>query len=85
MPYGRSRRTTRRTATRSRRVSGYSGIRSGRSVRPRSRAGGRRAGSGGVRTVKLVIEQASPAVSPVTSQSGALMVPDNTSPKRAKF
>lgn len=82
MAYAR-RRSTRRTG--SGRVSGYSRVRSRGAVRTRSRAGGRRTGSGGVRTVKLVIEQAAPAVAPVTSQSGALMVPDNTSPKRAKF
>ena len=83
MAYAR-RRSARRTG--SRRMPGNSGVRARGAVRSGRRTPARRrTGSGGVRTVKLVIEQAAPVVAPVTSQSGALMVPDNTSPKRAKF
>ena len=78
------RRSARRTG--SRRVSGYSRVRSRGSVRSGgARRSGRRTSSGGVRTVKLVIEQAAPTVQPVQSPTGSLMVPDNSAPKRAKF
>ena len=50
----------------------------------RARRPARRA-SGGTRTVRLVIEQAAPSVQPVVASNGSYAVPDNTTPKRAKF
>jgi len=52
---------------------------------PRRRVASRRASGGGTRTVRLVIEQAAPAVQPVIGENGAFAVPDNSVPKRAKF
>ena len=60
--------------------------RSRRSVSaPRRRVSSRRTSGGGTRTVRLVIEQAAPAVQPVIGENGAFAVPDNSVPKRAKF
>lgn len=71
----------------SNRSSGYgrrSGTRS-RASRPVSaRRGTRRRSAGaGTRTVRLVIEQAGPT--PVVTGPEGYMVPDNSTPKRAKF
>lgn len=82
MAYRRS--ASRRTA--SRRVSGNQRVRSRGAVRTRRAGSSRRTGrASGTRTVRLVIEQAAPTVAPVQAPSGQLMVPDNSSPKRAKF
>ena len=81
MAYRRS--ASRRTG--SRRVSSQRGRYSRSPVRTRRASGGRRTSAGGTRTVRLVIEQAAPTVAPVQAPSGQLMVPDNSSPKRAKF
>jgi len=61
------------------------GTRTRRSVSaPRRRVASRRA-SGGTRTVRLVIEQAAPSVQPVITEDGRYAVPDNSTPRRAKF
>ena len=77
---------SRRRSTRSgtRRMSGNSRVRQGSRVRAR-RPASRRSGSGGTRTVRLVIEQAAPTVQPVVGQSGAYAVPDTSTPRRSKF
>lgn len=80
MPYSRRRST--RSGTR--RVSINARGRKGSPVRAR-RASSRRSGAGGTRTVRLVIEQAAPSVSPVITEDGKYALPTPATAKRAKF
>lgn len=83
MAYRRSTGRRRTASSRGRRVSGYTGVRSGSRV-SRTRKPASRSRSGGTRTVRLVIEQAAPSVSPVVGPNG-YQIPDNVAPTRAKF
>ena len=53
-------------------------------VSSRRRVGTRRAVTG-TKTVRLVIEQAAPTPQVVTNTEGRYSVPDNASPRKAKF
>ena len=83
MAYRRSAGRRRAAPARGRRMSGYSGVRAGARV-SRTRKPASRSRSGGTRTVRLVIEQAAPSVSPVVGPNG-YQIPDNVAPERAKF
>ena len=74
-----------RSGNRGRSVNRRSGTRAVSRRGVSRRATGRRSsGSGGTKTVRLVIEQAAPSVSAVKTPDG-YMVPDNSTPKRSKF
>lgn len=77
--------------TSSRRTRAPSAGRVRRGTRSYSRAGvssrrrtSSRSSSAG-RTVRIVIEQAAPAVQPVVNEEGRFVVPSNGAPRRAKF
>ena len=83
MAYRRSSSRRGGSASRGRRVSGYTRGRSTSRVSRRAPAR-RRSSSAGSRTVRLVIEQAAPSVAAVSTPEG-YKVPDTSVPRRAKF
>ena len=83
MAYRRSSSRRGGSASRGRRVSGYTKVRSNSRVSRRAPAR-RRSSSAGSRTVRLVIEQAAPSVAAVSTPEG-YKVPDASVPRRAKF
>lgn len=85
MPYARSSSRRRSASTRGRSVSGYSRVRSSSRVRTRRTSARRGTSAGRNVTVRLVMEQAAPTVSPVITEDGKYALPTPATAKRAKF
>lgn len=67
------------------RRSARTGTRTRRVVSGRRRVSAGRRSVSGTKTVRLVIEQAAPTPQVVTNTEGRYTVPDNASPRKAKF